>query len=205
MGPTDNIFQALSSQILALQRKQLAYDQNISRMQQDINRPTRPIYIPITQFSGYLSNQFLGSGAPNLEQINSLAVVGAKIDAVGDSCHHLFFVPKDFNVNTNIKFEVVWCTDSVDTAETATWDIKYLSVASGETLAAATTPLSQVITADNVLGAYKIAVAPYGVMSKEELYHGDLLHLNVSLSAVSGLNPAVDKVYLLGILINDQG
>lgn len=179
-------------------------NQQIVRITQRINRPIRPIYIPVTQFSGYLSGSFLGSGTPNLEQINSLGIVGARIEATGDACDHLWYVPKDFNVNTNIKIEVVWTTNSVDTSETATWKAQYSASADGEALAAASTALSETISADNVLGAYKVHIAPYGVLYGEALQHGDLVHLKISLDAVSGLNPSSDIVYLLGILINDQ-
>ena len=195
----------LGVQISSLQQQLYDLQQLTTRQQQRITRPTRPLYIPVTQFSGYLSNQFLGTGTPNLEQINALGIVGARIEAVGDACDHLFFVPKDFNVGTNIKFEPVWCTDSVDTAETATWEVEYSTSAAGEGLAAASTALDATITADNVLGAYKVAVAPYGLLFKDVLEHGDLVHLKVSLDAVTGLDPASDKIYLLGILINDQG
>ena len=190
-----------------------SHDSNISqstrdfleRVRQELSKPRRPIYIPVTQFSGYLSNQFLGSGTPNLEQINLLGIVGTRIDATGDTCDHLFYVPKDFNVDTNIKFEVVWCTDNATASNTATWKIEYSAISEGETLSLASTALSSVITADNVVGAYKVAMAPYGFIARGILMHGDFLHLKVSLSAVSGLNLAVDKVYLLGILINDEG
>lgn len=193
LGSTDN----LRRQILDLQ-------QDIVRLKQRINRPVRPIYIPVTQFSGFLSNQFLGTGTPNLEQINSLGIVGTRIDATGDACDHLWCVPKDFNVDTNIKFEVVWTTNSVDTSETATWKVQYSASADGEALAAASTSLDEVISADTVLGAYKIHIAPYGAIFGGNLQHGDLVHLKVSLDSVSGLNPAADTVYILGILINDQ-
>lgn len=177
----------------------------LERVRQELSKPRRPIYIPVTEFSGFLNDQFLGSGTPVLQEINSLCVVGARIEATGDSCHHLFFVPKDFNVDTNIKIEVVWCTNSVDVAETATWGVQYNAAAPGQALAAAGTPLNETIAADNVLGAYTVAVSPYGLLYKGALDHGDLVHLNVTLDAVQGLNPAVDQVFLLAILINDQG
>lgn len=175
------------------------------RVQQELAKPKRPIYIPVTQFSGFLNDQSLGSGTPALQEINSLGVVGARIDATGDSCHHLFFVPKDFNVDTNIKIEVVWCTNSANTGQTATWRVRHSPIADGEALAAAGTDLDSVITADSVLGAFVVAIAPYGLIFNGALNHSDLVHLNVTLDAVSGLNPAVDQVFLLGILINDQG
>lgn len=178
----------------------------LERARQTINRPRRPIYIPVTQFSGYLGNQFLGVGTPNLEEINSLKIVGARIEAVNDACHHVFYVPKDMNVGTNVKFEVLWCTNSGTTSQTATWKIEYAAIKpESEALSAASTALSSAIIADNVLGAYKPAITPYGYLSKNILEHGDLLHLKVSLGAVSGLNPASDILFLLGILINDEG
>lgn len=199
MPNTDDIqsFQELRQEFYDLQSR-------VERIQQRISRPTRPIYIPVTQFSGFLSDSFLGTGTPNLENINSLGIVGARIEAVGDACHHLWSVPKDFNVNSNIKFEPVWTTNSIDTAETATWTVEHSPIADGETLIAPATALNEPGGADNVLGAYALAVAPYGLLHGDVLQHGDLVHLKLSLSAVSGLNPAVDLVYLLGILINDQ-
>lgn len=202
------------------------HDSNISQslkdfletLRQHVVRATRPVYIPVSQFSGYsgvtvtaiygtthFNAEFLGNGNPNIEEINSLGIVGARMAAVDDACHHVFYVPKDFNVDTNIKFEVVWCTNNSDTSKTATWKIEYAANAANETLTAASTALSSAITADNVLGAYKIAVAPYGLLSGGILDHGDFLHLKISLGAVSGLNPATDEIFLLGILINDEG
>lgn len=192
----------------------------LERLRQHVVRPKRPIYIPVTQFSGYYrissiddltevdeNIQFAGSGNPILQEINSLGIVGARIDAAGDACHHLFYVPKDLNVDTNIKFEVVWCTNSTDTSETATWRVRYSASAAGEVLSAATTALSATISADNVVGAtaYMVAIAPFGLLYRGNLQHGDFMHLEVSLSAASGLNPASDEVFLLGLLINDEG
>jgi len=186
-------------------------------LRQDMLRAKRPEHIPVTQFSGFYrivdatdatkneKIQFAGVGNPVLEEINSLGIIGARIEAVNDACHHLFYVPKDLNVDTNIKFEVVWCTNNAVLTNTATWKVQYSAIASGEALSAASTALSSVITADNVLGAYKVAVAPYGLLYGGVLEHGDMLHLDVSLGAVSGLDPAADEVFLLGILINDEG
>ncbi len=176
----------------------------IRKINQKLSRPKRPLYIPVTEFSGYLSSSFLGTGAPNLEQINSLGIVGARIEAVTDACHHLFYIPKDFNVDTNIRIAAVWGTNSSDTSESATWKVEYSAIAVGETLIAPATALNTVIAADNVLGAYKVAESAYGTIFRGNLNHGDYLHLKISLSAVSGLNPASDIVFLLGILITDE-
>lgn len=195
----------------------LPHDPNMSQavrdwlisLQRDVRRQTRPIYIPASQFSGFYTVdtdiEFAGAGNPKLAEINSLGVVAAKIDAVNDACHHLFYVPKDFNVDTNIKYEVVWCSDSGTLTDTVTWKVEYDAKAEGEALDTADTVLDEVITADNVLGSYSVAVSPYGVMYASKLEHGDMLHLKISLAAVSGLDPAVDELFLLGILINDEG
>lgn len=189
----------------------------LDRAKQELNKLRRPLYIPVTQFSGYqrivdatdatedVRFRFAGAGNPVLDEVNSLGIIGARIEAVDDACHHLFYVPKDFNVNSNIKIEVAWCTDSSDTSETATWKVQYKSIAAGETLSAVDTELNSLITADNVLGTYKYSVSPYGLIYKDVLEHGDLLHLKISLGAVSGLAPASDIIFLLGILINDEG
>lgn len=176
----------------------------LERARQEISKPKRPIFIPVTQFSGLLNDASVGSGAPALGQINSLGLIGLRIDAVNDAIHHLFFIPKDFNVSTNVRIGVVWTTNSSDTSETATWEVEYNPITAGQTLAAASTAMDNVITADTVLGAYIIHESPYGTIFEGNLYHMDYLHLNISLSAVSGLNPAADEVFLLGILINDE-
>lgn len=189
----------------------------LGTLRQQIIRATRPLYIPVNHFSGYYrivdaadatqdeQLQFAGTGNPVLQEINSLGIIGARIEAVDDACNHLFYVPKYFNVDTNIKFEVVWCTNNNTTTNTATWKVLYNAAAAGEALAAAGTALDLAITADNVLGTYKVAVTPYGLLYGGNIEHGDMLHLKVSLGAVSVLNPAVDQVFLLGILINDEG
>lgn len=164
-------------------------------LRQHVSRPKRPLFLHAKDFNS----------GPSFTEINSLGIYGVRFMAVGDSIHHMFYVPKDFNVGTNIKFEALWCTDSVDTSETATWEILYSSSAEGEALTAATTALDSAITADNVLGAYKLAISPYGLLYKDAMEHGDILHIKLSLSAVSGLNPAVDAVFLIGLIINDEG
>ncbi len=167
-------------------------------------RPLRPLYIPVTEFSGYLTDTFLGTGTPALENIDSLNIVGARIEAVNDACHHLWRIPLDFNVDSNIRISCVWTTNSSDTSETATWKAEYSPIASGETLIAPSTALDTVISADTVLGSYKIAESPYGTIFNGNLNHGDYVNLKISLSAVSGLNPASDIVFLLGVLITDE-
>lgn len=202
------------------------YDPNISpslrdwleKVRQQVVRPTRPIFIPVSQFGGFsgitvtaiygtthFGFESDGNGNPLIQEINSLGVVGARMEATGDACHHLFYVPKDFNVDTNIKFEVVWCTNNSDTSKTATWKVEYVAVGAEETLVAPNSALDEPIAADNVVGTYKVAVTPYGLIFAKTLEHGDFLHLKVSLNAVSGLNPASDEIFLLGILINDEG
>jgi len=177
----------------------------LTRLGQQVNRPRRPIYIAVTEFNGKLADQFLGAGSVPLEQINSLRIVGARFLATKLEADHIFRVPKDFNVDTNTKFEVVWCTNSVTLAQTATWKVSYSVAGEGEALTTAITDLNQLVPADNVLGPYAVATASYGLMYKQILEHGDMLHLRISLDSVSGLDPAVDEVYLLGILINDEG
>jgi hypothetical protein len=185
----------------------------LERLKQEVVRQRRPIFIPVTQFSDFSSLTFtprygemsVALGEQALEEINSLGIFGARIDAIGDAYNHLFYVPKDFNVNTNIKFEIVWTTNSSDTGESATWGLKYAAIAEGEELADATVALDELIDADSVLGTYKVAISPYGLLYKDMFNHGDFVHLKVTLDAVSGLDPATDEVYLLGILINDQG
>lgn len=176
----------------------------LERLRQDVNRPKRPIYIPVTQFSGLLNDASLSTGTPALGQVNSLGLVGLRIDAATDAINHLFYVPKDFNVDTNIKFSVVWTTNSVDTAETATWKVQYNAITAGQALAAASSELDTVISEDNVLGSYVISESPEGILSGGNWYHGDYVNLKVSLSAVSGLDPATDIVFLLGLLITDE-
>lgn len=164
-------------------------------MRQAIKRARRPVYIPVSEFNGN----------PTLTEINGLGIFGAQATAVGDAFHHVFFVPKDFNIDTNTKIEVVWCTDNNTTTNTATWKIEYRAAATGEALGAASTALNSVIAADNVVGTYAVAVSPYGLIYAGAIEHEDLLHLKVSLSAVSGLDPAVDEIFLLGLKINDEG
>lgn len=185
----------------------------LDRVRQELNKPRRPLYIPVTQFSGYqrivsganFNFTFLGTGTPELQEINSLGIVGARIEAVDDACHHLFYVPKDFNVGSNIKVEIEWTTNNNTTSNTATWKVRYSATKDGEAFSAATTELNSVITADNVLGSWKRAIAPFGLIYNGLLEHSDLVHLEVSLGAVSGLNPASDQIFLLGIVINDEG
>jgi len=176
----------------------------MTRVSQQLNRPKRPVYIAVTEFNGKLADAFLGAGAVPLEQIAALRIVGARFLAVKLEADHVFRVPNDFNVDTNTKIQVVWCTNSVNTAQTATWKVQFSTSAEGEALTTALTDLDEQIIADNVLGPYFVATTPYGLLYNKRLEHGDMLHLKVGLDAVSGLDPAVDEVFLLGILINDE-
>lgn len=167
----------------------------LERVKQELSKPKRPLFIHAKDFNS----------GPSFTEINSLGIYGVKFNAVNDSINHMFYVPKDFNVDTNIKFEALWCTDSVDTSETVTWKVLYSATAAGETLSAATIALDSVITADNVLGAYKLAIAPFGTLYKDIFQHGDILNIKISLSAVSGIDPAVDDIFLIGLIVNDEG
>jgi len=178
-------------------------------IQREINKRKRPIYIPATHFSGFYNTtggtiQFAGSGNPQLADINGLGIVGARFEALNDSCHHLFRVPVDFNVDTNLRVEVEWCTSSPNLASTVTWVVRYFAIADGEIILAASTALDTVITSDNVLGSYRRAVTPSGFINGGNLEHNDLIHFNVILSEVSGLNPATDQIFLLGLSLNDE-
>ena len=164
-------------------------------VQREINRPRKPIFIHAKDFNS----------APNITEINSLGIYGVRMSAVGNFVDHIFSVSKDFNVGTNIKIEVVWCTSSANTAYTATWKVLYKATSENEVLSAADIGLGTPITADNVVGSYNLAISPYGVVNQDAFNHGDMLHLRISLSAVTGFNLATDAVFLMGILINDEG
>lgn len=181
----------------------------LTEVANELNKTRKLVYIPATQFSGYFNTsggtiQSAGIGNPQLVEINSLGIVGLRFNAINDSVHHLFRVPIDFNVDTNLRVQLEWCISSSDISGTVTWGVRYRPVAEDETIAAAITALDTPIAADNVVGSFARMITPSGFIDIGQLNHEDLVHFDITLDAVSGLNPVADQIILLGLLLNDE-
>jgi hypothetical protein len=144
----------------------------------------------------------VGAGDPVVAEVNSLGLSGIQLEAAGDDFHWLIPVPDEMAVGLPMKISALWTTDATTTTETATFKALYKAIAFGEALAAADVALDTVITADAVDDtAYGLQESPQGVINGGNMSKGEMLHILMELDAVSGLNPAADVVFLLGIFI----
>ncbi len=156
-------------------------------------------FIPFTEFH-YISTQGVGVGDPFLAEVNSIGLVGIRMEATGDDAHVLIPLPSNMCVDCPVKFSVLWSTNSTTTTQTATWKVLYNEGGVGEALAAAASSPDTTITADSVLGtAYMLNETSQAVINSGTFDRNDVIHVLAELDDVSGLVPSSAVVILHGM------
>lgn len=145
----------------------------------------------------------VGAGDPVLAEINSLGITGLQIEAAGDDFHWLWMPPSNLDTSAPVKVSAIWTSNSTTTTQTATWKVLYgQDTFNSGAMAAAATALDTAIAADNCLGtAYVLQQSPEGLIGPGDIDPAKMMHILCELDAVSGLNPASDVVFLVGIMI----
>jgi hypothetical protein len=179
-----------------------ALPQNLPHHNRSDVNATVKTFIPWNQFD-IITTAAPGAGDPALAEINSLGLVGIQMASTGDDAHVLIPLPDNICVDCQIKFSVLWSTDSTTTTEGVTWKVLYNEGALGSALAAAATALDTVITSDSPLGtAYMLNETPQGVIAAGTVDRNDILHVLAETDAFSGgMDPASDIVFLHGIFM----
>jgi hypothetical protein len=125
-----------------------------------------------------------GAGSPSFGEVSSFKVTGLHIDAAGDDIGHLWIIPYDCDVQSDIEFRVWWSSGSSTTTDGVVWKVLYTEITpDGEALAAGATALSTAIASDTVLGANYLQASPWGVLNGGTLTVGRAVSLVVELDS----------------------
>ena len=175
------------------------YVQSHNRLKHDSALVWRPgrIFIPATQFSGFVSDDTSGiqtgahTGAPVFDEISSFGVAGVLLDTAADEINTYLILPDDIDLSKRIYARVHWASGSTDTADTVTFKVWYKAIVFNTTaiLAIGDTggvALDKVIAADDVpvATAYAWAVTEEGYIDAGKLAENtEALLLSVEMDA----------------------
>lgn len=102
-----------------------------------------------------------------LEEINSLGIMGLKMNTDGMEVNHYMMAPYDLDPTFPVYVRVHWTCGSTDTADTVLWKVRYLKVVPNTTeLISAATALDTVLATDTVpvATAYVHAATAEGII-----------------------------------------
>lgn len=139
------------------------------------------------------------TGAPTSKEISTFGLNGVLLNTAGNMVVTDCMVPEDLDTDKPIKARIVWCSGSIDTADTVTWIVKYLALKPNVTaLATPSTALDATIAVQTVpvATAYALCKTEWGIIlpgtiSSEVEHWAWLVELN---AFAAGL--AEDKFFL---------
>lgn len=149
-----------------------------------------------------------GTGAPDDIDINSTGIKGLQLDATGDLITFEFFMGHNVDLEFPIGFALEWASNQTTASQTATFQIKFKSIAKDEAInlsSLSTLADNSPNTGDLAIAAstdsttaYAVNISPFGKITKAShaLERYDRLLVQAILSAVSGLDPSSDEVIL---------
>lgn len=144
-----------------------------------------------------------GTGAPYPTEVTDSGIVGLYVNDTADSVGILYPIPYDMDVKSPMDFAIMWTSNTSTSTETVTWKVLYTELTmNSEAIEAGASALDTVIAADAQAGtAQAIQQTAWGTLNGGTLTHGNVLALDVSYSAESGIDAASDKVHGLYLVV----
>ena len=189
--------------IFALSVDSMAIPQNLPHHNNNDVDDTLRVFIPYTAFSLNSTSGALASftsSAAVVNYITTQAVAGIKITGSGQSIPLMMQLPDNLCVDCQVKVSVVWSTNSLNTNNTATWQVLYSDVPLLGPFKEQTDALNTAITSDTVdNNAFGFNETPLGIINASTFTRGDAINILASLLSTSGLDPFNDTILFHGI------
>lgn len=189
--------------------------QNTSRLQKQLSIPGTAIpklrrkFFPIIGTNGWAAALVgAGAGDPIIGENTTSSLTGLRIQANADSHAMLISLPRDVDVESDIRFRIFWSSDQTTVADKYTWTLTYAELTvnstSGMNTAAATALNTAIAEDTNLVTASALSATPWGVLNGGTLTgteQEDYL-LNILLTATTnGGTVATDLVIWYGLQI----